>query len=572
MKKIFSMAFAGMALMLSTSACSEADYDDKYTDPSKTSTVGVPQVFTGVMEAANTWMNPVYYRYYTQSTTSGTFSGVIGNANSSGRFRGASEGYFNTRWMNFYNMVAQLRLLEHNYNNLSDDEKKVNVVFYHLGRTLVNAQLHEMLSLWGDVPFNGAGYLWKDGDYNAAKEACVYDDDVVLYKQILSELKETADFLASNIDAIGLASLMRQDYSLAAGNKEAWRKYVNSLRLRIALHLSTNGECAAEGKATISEILGNPSQYPVIEANAENMGVAGDTQNDTFNYGKSLSQALHTGGYAMGSETMLTAMNVPANGIPDANTDPRLQVMYDCNPDGEYVAYDVRMSDTEITQLTEAKNKEYVQRGIIGASYFCKIDSQAVAGWTSYQGNFNIAGLWMGAAEVALIKAEAYLMGYGVGANEAMAKENFIKGVALSNEYYWSLKKTSTLYTAGNDSYNGYREMVEPTEAEVLAYAESVWAPTQQAVATQLWINHSFMNELEAWNVVRRTGYPTVHFTRDTQITAYPTPPHRLPYTTNELTYNGENCQAAISKNYTEETGYYTKLFWAKENYYTLVK
>lgn len=114
MKKIFSMAFAGMALMLSTAACSDADYDDKYTDPSKTSTVGVPQVFTGVMEAGNTWMNPVYYRYYTQSTTSGTFSGVIGESNGRGRFRGASEGYFNTRWMNFYNMVAQFRLLEHN--------------------------------------------------------------------------------------------------------------------------------------------------------------------------------------------------------------------------------------------------------------------------------------------------------------------------------------------------------------------------------------------------------------------------------------------------------------------------
>ena len=293
----------------------------------------------------------------------------------------------------------------------------------------------------------------------------MYDDDVALYKQILSELKETADFLAGNVDAIGLTSLARQDYSLAGGSKEAWRKYVNSLRLRIALHLSTNGECAAEGKATIAEILGNPTQYPVIEANVDNMGVAGNTQSDTFNYGKSLSQALHTGVYDMGSETMLTEMNFPANGIPNENTDPRLQVMYDCNPDGEYVAYDVRMSDTEITQLTEAKNKEYVQRGIIGASYFCKIDSQAVAGWTSYQGNFNIAGLWMGAAEVALIKAEAYLMGYGVAADEAKAKANFINGVTLSNEYFWSLKKNSTLYTAGNDSYAGFREMVEPTEA-----------------------------------------------------------------------------------------------------------
>ena len=69
----------------------------------------------------------------------------------------------------------------------------------------------------------------------------------------------------------------------------------------------------------------------------------------------------------------------------------------------------------------------------------------------------------------------------------------------------------------------------------------------------------------------RRTGYPTVHFSRDTQIDSYPTPPHRLPSTSNELSYNSENCQAAISKNYNESTGYYTKLFWAKDNYYTMV-
>ena len=168
--------------------------------------------------------------------------------------------------------------------------------------------------------------------------------------------------------------------------------------------------------------------------------------------------------------------------------------------------------------------------------------------------------------DITLIEADC------VTNQNVFGEKNFIDGIVLSNEYYWGLKKNSTLYTAGNDSYAGFRELVEPTEAEVLAYAESVWAPTQEAVATQLWINHSFMNELEAWNVVRRTGYPTVNFTRDTQITAYPTPPHRLPYTSNELSYNSENCQAAISKNYTEDTGYYTKLFWAKDNYYTLVK
>ena len=48
MKKIFSLALTGLTLM-SVTSCSNADYDDKYTDPSKTSTVAVPQVFTGVM-------------------------------------------------------------------------------------------------------------------------------------------------------------------------------------------------------------------------------------------------------------------------------------------------------------------------------------------------------------------------------------------------------------------------------------------------------------------------------------------------------------------------------------------
>lgn len=184
MKKIFSIAMAGLAL-LALGACSDSDYDDKYEDPSKTTTVGVPQVFTAVMYKGNTWMNPMYYRYYTQSTTSGIFSGIIGTSNEKGRYMGAGEGYFNTRWMNFYDMLTQYRLLENTYNNLAEDEKPSNIVFYYLGRTIVEAQLHEMLSLFGDVPFNGAGTLWLTSDYASAKEQCVYDDDVTLYKQIL---------------------------------------------------------------------------------------------------------------------------------------------------------------------------------------------------------------------------------------------------------------------------------------------------------------------------------------------------------------------------------------------------
>lgn len=568
MKKIFFASCAAVALM-SMVACSDSAFEDRYADPAKTTTVGVPQVFTAVLQKGNTWMNPVYYRYYTQSTTSGRFSGVIGDANTKGRYQGATEAYFNTRWTNFYDMLTQYRVLEKTYNDLDDSQKEVNKVFYFISRSVLQGQLHEMLSLFGDVPYSQAGTLWSTGDFAAAKPA--YDDDVTAYKQILADLKEAGDFLGGSVSSTGLASLGRQDYTLAAGSQAKWQKYVNSLRLRIALHLATAGDCQSEAKAAIAEILNNPSKYPVIESNDDNQGVACDTSNDTFNYGKSISQALNGRFEASCSPAMLAAMNVPANGLPTADTDPRLAAMYDPNPEGAYLSYDLSLTNSQIDQISSEKNKEYVQKGM-QANYYAVIDSVAVAGWAQYQGNGHIDGIWMSAAEVALSKAEAYVMGYGVSKDEVKAKAAFVDGVALSNEYYWNLKTNSTIGKAGNDSYQGYRELVVATEADARAYAEKIWDGSQKCVATQLWINHGFMNELEAWNVVRRTGYPVVKFTTDTQMTGYPTPPHRLPYPSDELTYNGDKCQEAIAKNYSESTGYYTPLFWAKKDYYTLLK
>lgn len=570
-KKIFSILMAGLALV-SLGSCSDSDYNDKYPDPSKTKTSSVPQAFTAVLYKGNTWMNPVYYRYYTQTSTSGIFSGIMGSSNSRGRFRGASEGYYNTRWQNFYDMLTQYRLLEKTYNELVDNEKPMNKVFLYLGRTLVEGQLHEMLSLFGSVPFNGActDALWGNSDYSGAKEKDVYDNDVELYKQILADLKETSDFFATGgATESSLATLKRQDYTVAAGSGSLWQKYVNSLRLRIALHLSTNGDCTSEAHATIKEILENPTTYPVIDNNDENMGVTADTQTDDFNWGKSVSQALH-GGYTP-SQAVLDAMNVPANGIADGNTDPRIQAVYDPNPDNEYVAYDVTKTNTDISNLSDAKRNEYIERKIGTANYYCVLDSQAIAGYKEYGGNSNIFGLWLGAAEVSLSKAEAYLMGYGVAKDEAKAKENFINGVKLSNEYYWKEKKNSSLYKSGNDSYASKRSLIEPSNAEIAAYAESIWKPTQEAICTQLWLNFGWTNMLEAWNVVRRTGYPVVSFAQDIQMSSYPTPPNRLPYPSSELNFNSKNCQDAIAKYYKESTGYYTNLFWAKDVYYKIV-
>ena len=568
-KKIFSIMMAGLALV-ALGSCSNTDYTEKYSDPSKTNTVSVPDVFTAVLVKGNTWLNPVYYRYYCQTQTSGVFGGMIGSSNGKGRFMGGGEGRFNDRWTNFYDMLTQYRVLEKTYNKLDESEQSANKVYLMVSRSILESQLHEMLSLFGAVPFKGAGTLWENSDYTGAKQKAAYDDDADLYKMILADLKEAGDYFAEGGPSTAVQNAMAsKDYTIAAGNAVRWQKYINSLRLRIALHLSTNGSVTSEAHAAIKEIVENPTKYPVIESNADNMGVEPSTNSDDFNWGKSISQALWTG-YTP-SQAMLDALNVPANGIPTADTDPRIQVMLDPNPDGEYISYDVTKTNSEISDIATEKGKDYQKRKLYPANYYCVLDSQAVAGWKEYEGNSNVFGLWMGAAEVSLSKSEAYLMGYGVTKDEAKAKACFIKGVELSTEYFWNEKKNSSLYKKGNDSYNANRDLIEPTAEEIAAYAEKAWKPTQEAVCTQLWLNFGWTNLLEAWNVTRRTGYPEVSFAKDNQLASYPTPPGRLPYPSDELNYNKDNVQAAISKYYKEPLGYFSTLFWAKDVYYKIV-
>ncbi len=579
-KNIFSsIAVAGLAL-LTLGSCADSDYTEKYQNPATTKNATVPDAFTAVLYKGNTWMNPIYYRYYCQMTTSGVFSGIFGNSNGNGRFKGAGEARYNDRWKAFYDMLTQYRLVVNTYEALDESQKPNNEVFVVLSRVLVDAQLHEMLSLYGSVPFNGAGTLWLNSDYAGAKTQCVYDKDTDLYKQILTDLKEAADyFVNGGPNSTAQTSLKNKDYTTADGNVNMWRKYINSLRLRIGLHLATNGDLTAEGRATIKEVLENPEKYPVITENDENMGVTASTANDTFNFGKSVSQALH-GGYSP-SQTYLDAMNVPANGIPDANTDPRVYVLLDPNPDNEYITYDLTKSNTDISNIASDKVKEYANREpkITNAAYYCTLDSTAYAGIAEYQGNTNLFGLWIGAAEVNLIKAEAYLMGYGVAKNEAWAQAYFEAGVKESITYFWDAKESSSLYDATNpsDSHTSKRAIKRPSDGTMVMYAQKQWNGTQECICKQLWLNFSWTNLLEAWNVTRRTGYPAVEFAEDGITTSYPTPPSRLPYPSDELNYNAANCQDAISKYYEGGTndgvaGYYTKLFWAKDKkYYKII-
>ena len=541
MKKIYSIILgcvAGFALV----SCSDDSYTSKYDDPSKTKVVSCDKVLTGVFKAGNTWLNPIYYRYYVQSTTSGMFSQVIGSTNSRGRYMGAGTGYYNTRWQDFYDMLSQYRLLEKTYNELDPGNQELNKLYLIIGRSVMQQQLSEMLSLFGSLPYSQASTLWYTGDYAGSKPA--YDKDTDLYKTILDDLKDANNYLQTgNIKSSTIAQLAIQDF-VNKGDLTLWRKYINSLRLRVALHLASNGELAATAQAAIQEMLTDPDTYPMVDNNNEMTTVSPD--NDKLNFQDEINRAIENSSYNRASGAMMRALNVSADGSYE-NADPRLPVLYDPNPDDKYIGLDPseRLSDQDA-------NTSYIYQGST-AKYYAALDT------ATFTRNSGLPGLWMSAAEVSFGKAEAYAMGWAGSVNATKAKEAFIEGMIQSTDFYYQLNSTGT-----------YRKAIsKPSDAVIRAYAESQWNESnmQKCIITQKWVNFGMYNELEAWNCVRRTGYPELQFKRDLTSVDTPIVPNRLKYASDEVNYNTANYNAATNNGSTDTWS--AKLFWMKDTWYT---
>jgi len=90
-----------------------------------------------------------------------------------------------------------------------------------------------------------------------------YDNEKDIYYDLLSSLEMANNlFNAADGGIIGVGDLIYR------GNIGQWKKFCNSLRLRLAIRISNVDE--AKAKAEIATVLNNPSQYPVFESNADN--------------------------------------------------------------------------------------------------------------------------------------------------------------------------------------------------------------------------------------------------------------------------------------------------------------
>lgn len=125
-----------------------------------------------------------------------------------------------------------------------------------------------MTDLLGPVPyFDSTKGDLPGADLSAYRPK--FDSQEVIYKDVNEKLKEANTTMED--DPESLLAIEKSVDIFAGGNILLWRKFANSLRARMLVRMSDADPDYAQKE--LSELFGNPAQYPVLESNDDDFGV-----------------------------------------------------------------------------------------------------------------------------------------------------------------------------------------------------------------------------------------------------------------------------------------------------------
>lgn len=515
-KLIISIPVIIMAIGVLMTGCKKSEIDGNYYDPNGSVEATIPTLYSGLL--FNERVLPRYWGLFTlQVPVFGTYTQTAGYTQGDKIYE-QPPNYTQDRWNYYYtNTIARYREIEKYYGKLVTDADKTGyLLFLETARIFVYDQTAQMVDMWGDIPFSKAGQLNATGNIVLAG----YDKQADIYAFILSELKRISDYLAAvKPESVYQSQFSYFDY-INGGSVTLWRKYCNSLLVRLAMRTSYKDETAA--KAIVQTILSNPTQYPLINTASESIKIQPKNDLSTLTVKGDIKNGLLA--IPFPGSKMIDDIMAPAN-------DPRLPILFSSNKRGEYHGVPNTWNSTRVSDS-------------VRTNYFSRWDS------TTFSENNVFPGIIMTAAEVSFLKAEAYER-WGNGD----AKAAYETGIRQSIQFYHSVNQ--------NNINEGFAEDYEdmPTELAITAYlANPIVAygiNNLEKIATQKWIDFGVIQAHQAWAEYRRTKLPVLTFPTDISSVISPTPPSRLLYPGNEVSLNAENYSAVKSADKVS-----TKIFW----------
>ncbi|WP_297337883.1 SusD/RagB family nutrient-binding outer membrane lipoprotein [Algoriphagus sp.] len=242
MKRIYQVLLLLISIQIAF-ACT-SDFEEINTDPNR-----IDQISPGTL------LNPIIYnisRFNTDRADAFTFQvmqvALPFPSSTGGLHRyDVSEGAGNSTWNTYYRWLNNIREMKH--ASIQAEDPNYEAIALTL-EAWVGSQLTDS---FGDVPFSEAS----KGEAGVFKAK--FDTQEEIYTQLLANLE-----LANSLYDESRPMVFGEDI-LFFNEVSRWRKFTNSLHLRLLLRISKRGNYTDK----MVTILENPEQYPVFETSQE---------------------------------------------------------------------------------------------------------------------------------------------------------------------------------------------------------------------------------------------------------------------------------------------------------------
>jgi hypothetical protein len=353
--------------------------------------------------------------------------------------------------------------------------------------------IQQVTDMYGDMPLTQAFE-------NIRPE---FDSQKDVYLFMLKELQEAVQQIEA-LEEVQDAPRYGAADVLYYGDLDKWKRFANTMMLRLALRASNTAEFETE----IRPYLTNMDVSLTMTSNDHMARILPDPAGPTYHVKNPLTFVASWNEIRM-SKTMydiFTGLN-----------DPRMEVFFAPNAQGQYVG------------LENGLQHSYIQENR---------DTELIPNYNNY-GEFltneNTPHYLLTVAEAFLLKAEAAQRGFIGG-----SAEDYYNQAILSSFEQFGITDQQVI----DDYING------PAKFDPANALEQIW--------TQRWIA-VFPNGHEAWSIVRRTGVPEMM----TPVYTFPgndEMPRRKPFPDGESQYNNENYQAAVARMGGDTQ--YTRVWW----------
>jgi hypothetical protein len=512
MKKILTIGI----ILAGLYACT-GDFEEINTNPNTTLVGGIrayamfePILYDGVKDwQYYTWFwndELIQFTAFTGGTTREEHRYVISNGN----------------WQTVWNMYARWANDAMHMYDLATEQNEP--ALQAIALTFKVLFLSNLTDMFGDIPYAEAFTARKPEGTKTPK----FDSQKEVYTQMFADLEAANALYGATPAPVFVRPELDGMYH---GNIEQWRKFNNSLYLRLLCRVSGRTEMNVGTKMT--EILGNAGNYPVFASNDDNATVNFSGTDPYWNY----FHATTNGDFTANGRKLtqqLIKMTVITDAVSGLQTyvDPRLPIIGVPSTSGVW-------KGTVAGCTREEANIYNSGTSMLNHPVFCRPAAPS---------------FFMDYAEVQFILAEAALKGFIAG------------GEAKAKEYYTAAITASLQKWGGQGAFSAVPVVI--ADADIATFLDSDIASWDNAVVSkeELIANQKYLalfwTGMEAYHEYRRTGYPTLTIGAGTVANDFILPT-RFGYPSVTMATNSANVQAAINRMGGNDMK--TPVWWSKQ-------